>query len=262
MAKTDNKKSKSSSSAKRGKAKTTGNDPIDVDTPPPPKKQKDAAKRAEMYFSTTCKKGYTVNPWSKGTKNYIDVVFHNGGVPDSSEEPNITLDEGGKALRVEWKLPEKLFTAMQATAQSIPVDSARYNGYCNTQDQMKAAGVHPVKKCYRPVPQVVSLEHECTGVPKTFRFGVPTINHVPYENGWQHQFNSMYVLTIKVAKNHHILTTGLESIGIANFGDVEPARGGYGSGGGYSGNVGWSNAPPGRVVSSLAASSSNDAEKK
>ena len=101
MAKTDKKtKTKSSSSLKRGKAKTTGDYPIDVDTPPP-KKQKDVAKRAEMYFSTTCKKGYTVNPWSKGTKNYIGVVFHDGGVLDSSEEPNITLDEGGKALRVE-----------------------------------------------------------------------------------------------------------------------------------------------------------------
>ena len=136
-----------------------------------------------MYFSTTCKKGYNVNPWLKGTKNYIDVVFHNGDVPDKTEEPNITLDEGGKALRVEWKLPKKLFTAMQATAQSIPVDSARHNVYCNTQDQMKAAGVHPVKKCYRSGPQVVSLKHKCTGIPKTFHFDVLTNNHVPYENG-------------------------------------------------------------------------------
>jgi hypothetical protein len=61
------------------------------------------------------------------------VVFHDGGVPVKSEEPNITLDEGGKALRVEWKLPEKLFMAMQAMVQSIPMDSAWYNGYCNTQ---------------------------------------------------------------------------------------------------------------------------------
>ena len=68
-----------------------------------------------MYFSTTCKKGYTVNPWLKGTKNYIDVVFHDGGVSDKSEEPNIILDNGGNALRIKWKLPEKLFTAMQAT---------------------------------------------------------------------------------------------------------------------------------------------------
>jgi hypothetical protein len=91
------KKSKLSSLAKRGKAKVAGDDHINVDTPPP-KKQKDALKRAEMYFSMTCKKGYTVNPWSKGTKNYINMVFYNGGVPDSSKEPNITLDEGGKAL--------------------------------------------------------------------------------------------------------------------------------------------------------------------
>ena len=88
--------------------------------PPPPKKQKDAAKRAEMYFSTTCKKGYTINPWSKGTKNYMDVVFHNGDVPDSSEEPNITLDEGGKALRVEWKLPENFsLPCKQRRSQSL-----------------------------------------------------------------------------------------------------------------------------------------------
>jgi len=214
-----------------------------------------------MYFSTTCKKGYTVNPWSKGTKNYIDVVFHDGGVPDSSEEPNISLDKGGKALRVEWKLPEKLFTAMQATAQSIPIDSVRYNGYCNTQDQMKTAGVHPVEKCYRSVPQVVSLEHECTGVPKTFRFDVPTNNHVPYENGWHRQFNSMYVSTVKVVKNRHTLTTGLKSVGIANFGDVEPARSGYGCGGGYGGNVGRPIAPPGPRVSSAASSSNDDEEK-
>ena len=70
----------------------------------------------------------------------------------------------------------------------------------------------------------------------------------------------MYVLTIKVTKNHHTLTTGLKSIGIANFGDVEPARGGYGGGGGYGGNVGRPIAPPGRVSS--AASSSDDDEEQ
>jgi hypothetical protein len=124
----------------------------------------------------TCKKGNTVNPWSRGSKNFIDVVFHDGGVPAKSKEPNITLDEGGTALWVEWKLPKKLFTAMQASAQSIPVDSAQYNGYCNTQDQMKAAGVHPVEGYYRSVPQVINLEHECTGIPKTLCFNMPTNN--------------------------------------------------------------------------------------
>ena len=261
MAKTTTK-SKSASSAKRGNAKTTGDEPFDVDTPPP-KKHKDAANRASKYFSTTSKKGYTVNPWSRGSKNFIDVVFHDGGVPAKSEEPNITLDEGGSALRVEWKLPEKLFTATQATAQSIPVDSARYNGYCNTQDQMKAAGVHPVEGCYRSVPQVVNLKHECTGVPKTLRFDVPTNNHVHFENGWHRQFNSMYVSTLQVAKDCHTLATGPKSVGIANFGDVEPVRDGYGrfgGGGGFGGSErsGLSGPPRGRVSNSAESGSDDD----
>ena len=159
MPKETTKKSKSASSAKRGYPKTTGDEPFDVDTPPP-KKNKDATNRASKYFSTTCKKGYTINPWSRGSKHFINVVFHDGGVPAKSEEPNITLDEGGTALRVEWKLPKKLFMAMQATAQSIPVDSAWYNGHCNTQDQMRAVRVHPVEGCYRSIPQVINLEHE------------------------------------------------------------------------------------------------------
>jgi hypothetical protein len=141
MAKTTTKKSKSTSSAKRGNAKTMGDEPFDVDGPPP-KKHKDAANRASKYFSTTNKKGYTVNPWSRGSKNFIDVVFHDGGVPAKSEVPNITLDKGGLALRVEWKLPERLFTATQATMQLILVDSAWYNGYCNTQAAERLQDAH------------------------------------------------------------------------------------------------------------------------
>jgi hypothetical protein len=81
-----------------------------------------------MYFSTTALKGYTMNPYSRGSKNRIDVVFQNGSVPSKSKEPVISLDHGGKALRAEWKLPEKLFTDLQATAQGIPKDSAHFNG--------------------------------------------------------------------------------------------------------------------------------------
>jgi hypothetical protein len=185
-----------------------------------------------------------------------------------SMEPNITLDEGGVALRVEWKLPEKLFTATQATAQSIPVDSAWYNGYCNTQDQMKAARVHPIEGCYRSVPQVVNLEHECTGIPKTLRFDVPTNNHVRFENGWHRQVNSMYVSTLQVVKDRHTLATGPKSVGTANFGDVEPVRDGYGGfrgggGGGGGGGFGGSersglSGPPRGWVSNSAESSSDD----
>ena len=80
----NNKSAKGASKSaptKRGKAKTTGDEPISVDTPPPKRQKDDAIKRAQTYFSTTCKKGYTVNPWSQGSKQYIDVVFHDGGVP-------------------------------------------------------------------------------------------------------------------------------------------------------------------------------------
>ena len=87
------KKRKSSSSAKRSNAKSTGDEPIDVDTPPP-KKHKVSTNRTLKYFSTICKTGYTVNPWWKGAKNYIDAVFHDGSVLAKSEEPNITLDKG------------------------------------------------------------------------------------------------------------------------------------------------------------------------
>ena len=243
MAKDKSTKGASKSApTKRGNAKTTGDEPISVNTPPP-KRQKDAAtKRAKTYFSTTCKKGYTVNPWSQGSKQYIDVVFHNGGVPSPREEPSITLGEGGKQLLVEWKLPEKLFTAMQASAQRIPVDSARYNGYCNTQDQMKAVGVHPIEHCYRSVPQVVPLEQECTGVPENVRYNVPTNEHVEWRDGGRmgnhRQFNSMYVSTLQVAKDRHQLTSGPKTVGHADFGDVEPVRSLYGGGGGFGGGGG------------------------
>ena len=121
------KKSKASATASKKKAgaKTTGEDVIDLDSPPPKKKKKGAAEMAAEYFSTTTLKGFTVNPYSRGSKNRIDVVFHDSGVPSKAEEPVITLDHGGKALCVEWKLPEKLFTDLQATAQGIDEDSIR-----------------------------------------------------------------------------------------------------------------------------------------
>jgi hypothetical protein len=256
------KKNKSASSAKRGKAKTMGDEPFDVDTPPPPRSTRLCQLGVEVLLNDQ-QEGIHRQPLVKGAKNYIDVVFHNGGVPAKSKEPNITLDERGKALRVEWKLPEKLYTPMQATAQLIPVDSARYSGYCNTQDQMKAAGVHPVEGCYRSILQVVTLKHECTGIPETLRFDVPTNNHVHFENGWHRQFNSMYVSTLQVAKDRHTLVTGPKSMGIANFGDMEPVRGGYnwfssgGGGSGYS-KSGRTYPPPGRVSNSMTPSSNDD----
>jgi hypothetical protein len=141
------KKSKAAVTAtKKAGAKTTGDNVIKVDTPPSKKAKHRAAAWATTCFSMTALKGFTVNPYSRGSKNRIDVVFHDGGVPSKSKEPVISLYHGGKALRVEWKLPEKLFTDLQATAQGIPKESARFNEYGHTQDRMHQAGVHPIKK--------------------------------------------------------------------------------------------------------------------
>ncbi len=102
-----------------------GEELIDIDTPP--KKKQRAANRATAYFSTKTLKGYTVNHYSKGSKNCIDAVFHEGGIPSERTHPVMSLNQGGKALKVEWKLSKHLFTDEQVTAQAIPKDSARYN---------------------------------------------------------------------------------------------------------------------------------------
>jgi hypothetical protein len=43
-------------------------------------------------------KGYTVNRYSKGSKNCINAVFHKGGMLPKSTKPVMMLDLGGKAL--------------------------------------------------------------------------------------------------------------------------------------------------------------------
>ena len=169
------------------------------------------------------------------------MVFHDSGVPSKAEEPVITLDHGGKAPCVEWKLPEKLFTDLQATAQGINEDSARFNGYGHTQDRMQRAGVHPVERFYRSVPQVLTLDQECTGNPIIKRWDMPTDAFVQCEGGMHRQFNSMYVVTLKVAKDRKTLTSGPKFAGMANFGDVRLSKcknGGGGSGGGGGGGGG------------------------
>jgi hypothetical protein len=128
---------------------------------------------------------------------------------------------------------------------------------------MKAAGVHPVEGCYQSVPQVVTLEHNCTGVPETLRFDMPTNNHVHFENCWHRQFNSMYLSTLQVAKDRHTLTTRPKSMGIANFRDMELVRGGYNGFSSGGGGSGYSKSrrtypPPGRVSNSTAPSSNED----
>jgi hypothetical protein len=108
MAKTaPTKKTKAAASArKKAGTKTTREDVIDIDTPP--RKKQRAANQAAAYFLTKILKGYTVNHYSTGSKNCIKVVFHEGGIPSERAQPVMSLDQGGKALKVKWKLSKHL----------------------------------------------------------------------------------------------------------------------------------------------------------
>ncbi len=64
---------------------------------------------------TNTKKGNTVNPYSKGSKNCINVVFHEGGLPPKSAKPMMMLNLGGKALHIEWKASDHLYSNKQVT---------------------------------------------------------------------------------------------------------------------------------------------------
>jgi hypothetical protein len=177
------------------------------------------------------------------------MVFPKGGIPSERAQPVMSLDQGGKALKVEWKLSERLFTDKQATAQAIPKDSMRCNGYADTLNRMHQARVFPVDNYYQGAPQVIALDRECTGNPVTNHWCVLT-DEVEHYMGRDHiQFNSMYVTTLKVSEDCRTLTSGLKFARIAKFGDVGVGSlkrdgGGGGGGGGKSGWGGWCPPPP------------------
>ncbi len=156
-----------------------GEEVIDIDTPP--KKKQHATDQAAAYFLTNTLKGYRVYHYSKGSKNCIDVVFHEGGIPSERTHPMMSLDQGGKALKVKWKLSKRLFMDKQATAQAIPKDSAWYNRYADAPDHIHQAGVMPIDKFYQGAPQRIALDRECTGNPVTNHWCVLTNKVVHYE---------------------------------------------------------------------------------
>jgi hypothetical protein len=201
-----------------------------------------------------------VNQYSKGSKNCIDMVFHEGCMPAKSPQPMISLDQGGKALQVKWKLSECLFTDKQAMAQSIPKDSTQYTGYADALDSIHQARVTPINKYYQGAPQVIALYRECRGNPVTKRSCVLT-NKVVHFKGQDHiQFNSMHVTTLKVAKDCHTLILGPKFEGITKFGDVGSIKhngGGGGSSGRAGGRGGWCPPPP-EVKDNDLSSSDND----
>ena len=75
--------------AKKVGRKTT-EDTIVVDTPP---KKKQCATLT--CFSVDAMRRFTIIPYAQGTKNKVDIVLHEGGVPPKDAQPQVTLLPGG-----------------------------------------------------------------------------------------------------------------------------------------------------------------------
>ena len=61
------------------------------------------------------------------------------------------------------------------------MDSACYTGYADTMDRMHQAGVTAIDGYHLGAPQVIALDQECTGTPKTRRWSILTDNDVFWE---------------------------------------------------------------------------------
>ncbi len=187
-------------------------DAINLDTPL--RKKLHATATALRYsINTTC--GFIINIYTKGSKNKINIVLHEGSVPPKDAQPHNTLLPGGMMLNVQWKAPEKLYTEQQATTQKIKRNSSLFMGYSNTMQLMRNNGVAPLEGNHRGAPQIIHLD--VTGDPKVKHWKVPTKVRV-YHDKKHIQFNTMYVCTMKVAKNRHSLTAQPEDAGIVDFG--------------------------------------------
>ena len=215
MVKTAPKKRSAAAGGKKAapKKKITGEDTIDLDTPPRKKPRVPVAR-----YSTEKRGFFTMNPYAHGSKNKIDVVLHEGGVPSKDAQPQVSLLLGGKTLSVQWKTSEKLFSELQASAQGIPRDSSRFMGYSDTMQEMKKAGVVATDGFFRGPPQIIQLGVECTGNPKVKQRPVLTNEKVFYKGKDHVQFNSMYVCTLKVAGDRHGITAQPKRGDIVDFG--------------------------------------------
>ena len=204
---------KKAASKKTGGRKSTGGETIDIDTPPKKKRSTVAAR-----YSIKKEGFFTMNPYAHGSKNKIDIVLHEGGVPSKDAQPQVSLLLGGKALSVQWKTSEKLFSELQASGQGIPRDSSRFMGYSDTMQEMKKAGVVATNGFFRGPPQIIQLGVECTGNPKVKQRPVLTNKKVFYKGKDHVQFNSMYVCTLKVAGDRHGITAQPKRGDIVDFG--------------------------------------------
>lgn len=225
--------------AKKAGKKTTG-EILDVDTPPT-KKQ---CHKPPTRFSVDVFRGFTVNPYAQGSKNKIDIVLHEGGVPPKDAQPQVTLLPGGRMVSVQWKSDERLYSHLQASVQGIERNSSRSIAYSDTMQLMVSAGVRPIDGYHRGTPQIIQLGVECTGNPKVKMFHVPTKQKVTYQGKTYMQFNCMYVCTLRVANDRHGLTAQPKNAGIADFGFLDSAEADRGGGGGGGGETGGGAAYP------------------
>jgi hypothetical protein len=238
MAKSSNKSMASATAEKFPKKssnkKTTGMDAININTPL--RKKPHATTTASRYsINIMCR--LTINPYTKGSKNKVDIIPHEGSVPPNNAQPHVTLLSGGMTLSIQWKAPEKLYTKQQATTQKIRRESAHFMGYSNTMQLMRNNGVTPMEGYHRGAPQIIHLDVKCTGDPKVKHWKVLTKVRVYHDKKEHKQFNMMYVCTMKVARGRHGLTVQPEDAGLwtlASLGaktvqspsmDVELARG-------------------------------------
>ena len=76
--------------------KATGEETINLDTP-----LRKKPRSAAACYSIEKRGCYTVNPYAHRSKNKIDVVLHEGGVPSKDAQPQVTLLLGGKTLSVQ-----------------------------------------------------------------------------------------------------------------------------------------------------------------
>jgi hypothetical protein len=115
---------------------------------------------------------------------------------------------------------------------------------------------------HRGASQVVHLDQECTGNPTTKHWKILNNEVVHYDNRDHIQFNSMYVMTLKVAKARHTLTLGPKFAGIAHVGSAKAKnhKGGGGGGTGRGGGRGGGYPPPPEVDYDISSSSSDESK--
>ena len=64
-------------------------------------KRQRSIKSSAPRWSLAQLKGFTVNPYSKGAKNLVDIVVHNSGIPTEHGQPDIKLALSGKSIEIE-----------------------------------------------------------------------------------------------------------------------------------------------------------------